>query len=198
MNNTLFAWIVVLGVIVGGFLLFNTYNYEETQSPTDFKTVTFLMSGEPVTLVDGVAETETLMGAASKTVVRYFGNEVEGDINGDMIPDMAFLVTQETGGSGTFFYLVGAIQNEDGTYRGTDAVLIGDRIAPMATEYQSFSGIPGGYIIVNYAERAPGEPMTAQPSVGKSLWLKLDAQMMQFGELVQNFEGEVGATTTQQ
>jgi len=44
--------------------------------------------------------------------------------------------------------------------------------------------------VVNYAVRAPGEPMTARPSVGKSVWLKLDPQTMQFGEVVQNFEGE--------
>jgi heat shock protein HslJ len=36
----------------------------------------------------------------------------------------------------------------------------------------------------------PGEPMTALPSVGKSIWLKLDPLTMQFGEVVQGFEGE--------
>jgi heat shock protein HslJ len=32
--------------------------------------------------------------------------------------------------------------------------------------------------------------MTAQPSEEKSMWLKLDAASMQFGEVVRNFEGE--------
>jgi hypothetical protein len=44
--------------------------------------------------------------------------------------------------------------------------------------------------VVNYADRKKGEPMTAQPSVGKSIWIKLDPKLMQFGEVVQNFEGE--------
>ena len=37
---------------------------------------------------------------------------------------------------------------------------------------------------------APGEPMTAQPSVGKSVYLKLDPATMQFGIVEPNFEGE--------
>ena len=45
-------------------------------------------------------------------------------------------------------------------------------------------------IVVNYADRAPGEPFTTQPSVGKSIWLKLDPQSRQWGTVEQNFEGE--------
>ncbi|RJR12998.1 DUF333 domain-containing protein [Candidatus Parcubacteria bacterium] len=157
---------------------------------TDYKNATYIFSGVPITLQDGLAESEVAPGSASKTVTRYFGNEAKGDLNGDMVPDIAFLIAQETGGSGTFYYLVGAIQNPDNTYKGTHAVFLGDRIAPQTTEYHGFSGLPGGYIIVNYAERKPGEPMTATPSVGKSIWLKLDAETMQFGEIVQDFEGE--------
>ena len=157
-----------------------------------------MIAGVPVTLKDGYAERAAAAGStgspqadsASKIITRYFGNEAKGDLDGDMIPDIAFLITQEGGGSGTFFYLVGAIQTPAGTYNGTHAAIIGDRIAPQTTEYHGFSGIPGGYIIVNYADRAPGEPMTAQPSQGKSIWLKLDPDTMQFGEVMQDFEGE--------
>jgi hypothetical protein len=45
-------------------------------------------------------------------------------------------------------------------------------------------------VVVNYAVRLPGEPFTAEPSLGKSVWLKLDPTTMQFGEVEQNFEGE--------
>ncbi len=45
-------------------------------------------------------------------------------------------------------------------------------------------------IVVNYADRAPGESFVTPPSVGKSLWLLLDPKTMQFGEVAQNFEGE--------
>ena len=54
----------------------------------------------------------------------------------------------------------------------------------------SFSGIPGGYIIVNYADRGPTEPFTAPPTFAKSLYAKYSPDTNDFGELVQNFEGE--------
>lgn len=150
----------------------------------NYTDITISMSGEIVNLVDGVGETESMMGESGKTTVRYFGNDAIVDFDRDGRDDVVFLVTQETGGSGTFFYLVGARNTASG-YVGTAAVLIGDRIAPQITEAR-----PDGTIIVNYADRAPGEPFTAQPSLGKSLYLKYDTASNSFGEVVQNFEGE--------
>jgi hypothetical protein len=109
---------------------------------------------------------------------------VGGDINGDTIPDQAFLITHEPGGSGTFFYLVGALQQPNGSYKGSQAMLIGDRIAPQTTEFRN------GLVIVNYADRLPLDPMTTQPSIGKSLYAKYSSTSNDFGEVVQNFEGE--------
>ena len=160
----------------------------EAQSPKDFKNTTYTIEGSAVTLVGGVAETEVAPGSASKTVTRYFGNEVRSDLNGDGREDAVFLLTQEAGGSGTFFYAVAAIDTGNG-YAGSQGFLLGDRIAPQTTEL-SRNPRHKNVIVVNYAVRAPGEPMTARPSVGKSVWLKLDPQTMQFGEVVQNFEGE--------
>ncbi len=65
-----------------------------------------------------------------------------------------------------------AIKSGSGYY-GTNAVFMGDRIAPQTTE------IKNGEIIVNFADRRADEPFTTAPSVGKSLYLKMDA-----GELV--------------
>ncbi|MBI2109211.1 MAG: hypothetical protein HYT93_03495 [Parcubacteria group bacterium] len=187
--KNIFIWIVVvLAVLIGGFYVLNSYIYNEKQGdglPQDFKEVTFTISGEPVTLKDGVAEAYTALGGDSKTIVRYFGNEVTHDIDGDGAEDVVFLITQETGGSGTFFYAVGALKREEGGYIGSRAVYLGDRIAPQTTERGE-----GRIVIVNYADRAPGEPMTARPSVGKSLYLLLDPKTLEFGEVVQNFEGE--------
>ena len=186
--KTIFLW--ALGIIVflvAGFFVLNAYIYNEKQGdglPRDFKEVTFTVSGEPVTLKNGVAEAVTALGGASKTIIRYFGNEVTHDVDGDGAEDVVFLITQEVGGSGTFFYAVGALKRGDG-YVGSQAVLLGDRIAPQTTERGE-----GRMVVVNYTERAYGEPMTASPSVGKSLWLLLDPKTLQFGEVVQNFEGE--------
>jgi hypothetical protein len=40
------------------------------------------------------------------------------------------------------------------------------------------------------ADRAPNEPMTAQPHVGKSVYLKLDLETTQWGIVAPDFEGE--------
>lgn len=159
-------------------------HYLRVLSPmvADYKDAEFTIDGKRVKLENGVAETETTPGSASKTVTKYFGNEAKGDINGDGITDLAFLLTQETGGSGTFYYLVAALQGADNRYLGTNAISLGDRIAPQTTEYRD------GGVIVNYAIRKAGEPMTVQPSIGVSKYFKILGGELSEVEL--GFEGE--------
>ena len=135
-------------------------------------------------LVDGVAEAPAAPGSATRIVTRYFGNEARGDLNGDAREDVAFLLTQEPGGSGTFFYVVAALDLPSGLV-GTEGTLIGDRIAPQSTEVR-----PDGTVVVSYADRAPGEGFSTPPSVAKTISLKLNATAMRLGEVVQNFEGD--------
>ena len=196
--NKFIIILVVLVALIGGFFWVNNYIYQEKQGLTDYKNLTFFLSGESVTLKDGYTETETVFGQTGKSVVGYFGNEAKGDLDGDGIPDLVFLITQETGGSGTFFYLVGALQTPQNTWNGTHAVFIGDGIVPQTTEFRDLpDGTAGGLVIVNYADHAPGEPMTTKPSVGKSLYLKYDPETMDFGEVAQNFEGESAVVLTE-
>lgn len=158
------AWIFVLVVIAGtGFYLSSSLPKPKSNQ----QNATYMIEGQPVTLVDGYAESAPAPGSASKTVTQYLGNDAKGDLNGDGISDLAFLVTQTGGGSGTFYYAVAALQAGDGSYHGTNAILLGDRVAPQTTVIQN------GEIIVNYADRAAGEPMTAQPSAGVSKYLKV-------------------------
>lgn len=128
--------------------------------------LTFELDGETITLLDGMSEVEAAPGSASKVITRYFGNAAVGDVNGDGLDDVSFLITQDGGGSGTFFYVVAALQTEEGL-QGTNAVFLGDRIAPQT------SAIENGAIIVNYANRKPDENFTVQPSVGVSKVLQV-------------------------
>jgi hypothetical protein len=109
---------------------------------------------------------EAAPGSASKVVTRIFGNDASGDLNGDGQADIGFVLTQSTGGSGTFFYAAVALRSGSG-WTGTNAVQLGDRIAPQPSQVRD------GVLIVNYAERKPGEPMTASPSVGMSKYLRI-------------------------
>jgi heat shock protein HslJ len=158
---------------------------DSTGAPrADYKNIAYSIGAQTVRLVDGVAEVPAAPGSASKIVTRYFGNEVRGDLNADGRADVAFLLTQETGGSGTFFYAVTALDLPSGLV-GSQGLLLGDRIAPQTTELRS-----DGLIVVNYADRAPGESLSTPPSVGKTILLKLNATTMRLGEVAQNFEGE--------
>ncbi len=141
------------------------------QAAKDPQNATYLIDGKPVTLVNGKAEQEAAPGSAEKIVTQYFGNAVQIDLNGDGKMDSGFLLTQSGSGSGTFFYVAAAIQNPDGTYTGTNALLLGDRIAPQSTNVDPTN--PAQFI-VNYADRATGEPMTTPPSHGVSKTFKLD------------------------
>lgn len=169
----------VLVILVGAFFGLNAYIYEEKQGDDgyvlDYKTATYYLSGDEVHLGEGG--------------LTYFGNEVEGDLDGDGDVDKAFLVTHEPGGSGTFFYLAGAIY-QDGKYKGSNLMLIGDRIAPQTTEFRMLEAPYGARVIVNYADRGPGEPFTTRPSFGKSLYTKYSSTSNDFGVVVQDFEGE--------
>jgi heat shock protein HslJ len=156
--------------------------------PVSPKDATYIIEGKSVTLVNGVSEVSVTPNSASKVITRYFGNEVTTDLNGDKLLDSVFILTQNTGGSGTFYYVVAALGTTTG-YIGSKGFLLGDRISPQTTQ-MSKNPVTPGVIVVNYADRKPGESFAAQASVGKSIMLKLDTKSMQFGEVVKDFEGE--------
>ncbi len=138
-----------------------------TAPSTSYINASYIVEGTVVTFKDGISSVPAAPGSASMVVTKYFGNSASGDLNGDGLADVAFLITQNPGGSGTFYYVVAALKTAGG-YTGTNAVLLGDRIAPQTTEVKK------GEIVVNYAERKAGEPMTTQPSVGVSKYFKIE------------------------
>jgi hypothetical protein len=177
-------------LLVGGFFVLNTHIYNEKQADTaaDYKDAKYIIDGQRVKLEDGVSETEAAPGSAAKVVTRYFGNELMTDLDGDGDEDVAFVLTQTTGGSGTFYYAVAALNTEDG-YVGSDAYLLGDRIAPQTTEL-SQNPRHVNVVVFNYTDRAPDQPMTASPSVGKSVYLKIVPETVQWAIVEPDFEGE--------
>ncbi len=128
---------------------------------------TYEIGAESVALVDGRAETATAPGSASRMETRVFGQLVYGDLDGDGDEDAALLLVQDFGASGTFYY-VAAAHKVSGAYAGTNAVLLGDRIAPQNVL------IADGVVVANYAVREPQEPMTARPSLHVSKYLTLE------------------------
>lgn len=182
--------VATLVILIIAFYALNSYIYNEKQAvvTADYKDVSYNIEGTIVQLKDGLSETEAAPGSASMITTRYFGNEYKADLNNDGREDVVFLLTQETGGSGIFYYVVAAL-NTEGGYIGSDGYLLGDRIAPQ-TINTSPNPRHQNVIVANYADRALGEPMSTQPSIGHSAYLKLDTDSMTWGIVEPSFEGE--------
>lgn len=155
----IFAGVAVIFFLTGTAVFF-TYKFfiktntepeviiKDQKITPDPKNTTYTIEGEQFILKSGFSEKGTA----------YFGNEVKGDFNGDKLEDIAFLLTQNKGGTGTFFYMAVLFDDNNGG-AVSNVNFIGDRIAPLNTEFRD------GLIIVHFAERKPGEPFSEKPSV---------------------------------
>lgn len=189
MNKIAFPVLIVAAILAtGSYIYYSSMSGGDLAAAGGYKDATYVINGERVTFVNGVAETAAAPGSATRVMTRHFGNELVTDLDGDGREDVAFVVTQTTGGSGTFYYAVAARNTSTG-YVGSDGYLLGDRIAPQSTNV-SPNPRHKHVVVFNYADRTPDEPFTATPSVGKSVYLKLDASTMQWGIVEPDFPGE--------
>lgn len=160
-----------IGIIIIAILITGGYALRKSHPGTDAPVTVFdplnaayVIDGSSVALIDGNAEQEAAPGSAETITTRIFGQPVFGNIGGRR--DAAVILVQDTGGSGTFYYAAAAQGTTTGT-QGTNAIFLGDRIAPDTIQ------IENDMVIVNYADREPGEPMSAAPTVGISKYLVL-------------------------
>lgn len=137
--------------------------------PADPTNLTLRIDGETFALVDGVAQNESAAGSAAKNTVRVVGDPVGGDVDGDGRSDDALLIANDPGGSGTFYYAVVAIA-DDGHYRATNVVPLGDRIVPQRI------AVVDGRFVYEYLTRGPGEPASATATVPTQTTIEFDAR----------------------
>lgn len=168
----LIIFLLLVGLLLIGTGLYLTWNVKspvlvtnQTPVSTAFNSLnaTYLIDNQAVMLKDG---------KTADTAVSVFGSPALGDLNGDGQNDAAVMLLQNSEGSGSFFYVAAAINSTQGA-KGTNAIFLGDRIAPQNIE------IKDGQIIANYADRQAGEPMTTPPSVGVSVYLALNNGILQ-------------------
>ena len=176
MKRNIFICIVIAVFILLGIFVFKPTDKKVIQDP---KNSTYQIEQILITLTDGKYEKETVPGSASKISVFMFGEPIKGDLNKDGKEDAGVILVYNSGGSGTFYYATVALNDGD-KYNGTNAILLGDRIAPQTKE------IKNGEFIVNYAERKPTDSMTVQPSIGVSKYL-----IIENGKLVENNNNKI-------
>lgn len=153
----------------------------------EVKNLSVSVEGATFGLIDGKAEIEIAPGSATKNKLSIFGEPVFGDLDDDGDDDAAMLLANDPGGSGTFYYAVLAIKY-DTAYQSTNALLLGDRIAPQTKE------IRDGRALFNFAERRADEPVTTRPSIGRSVWIRYDKSTGLIDELVGGIEGGADPT----
>lgn len=141
-------------------------------APADPKNGIYTIDDKKFKLAAGVAEKETIPGSASEDIVKIFGEPVYGDINSDGEKEAVVFLSMQSGGSGTFFYVVAA-SKIDNVYVGGNTVFLGDRIVPKGIDIAS-----DGAVNVRYVDRKEGEPMTAIPSVNMSKRLAIESGVL--------------------
>ena len=170
--------VLILGAIYGLFMMdyAKPVGVENGGGAVDPFNAIYLIDGRAVKLTDKYFESEIAPNSASKMKVLVFGEPVYGDLDNDGDEDVLLILTVDMGGSGTFYYGVVALNYPDG-WRGTNAVLMGDRIAPQTNQ------IINNLAIVNYAIRGEGEPISGSPSIGKSDYLYIQGGSLEQANL---------------
>jgi len=152
--------------VLAAFLLLPALSSSAESGPDNPQNIRYRIDKQMVQLINGYAESEAARGSAAKIITRVVNEPVYGDLDGDGKADAALFLSQDLGGSGTFLYVAAAI-SKDGRWLGTNAVFIGDRVAPQTIR------IGEGLIDVRYLDRSPEESMAVAPSIVNALELEL-------------------------
>ena len=168
---------VIIGILILIIVLLAVYIFVNNKGPKENKFVnintsatstknvnfdplnfTYDVEGEKIKLVNGNSVSDVVPGSAEKLETTTFDKPAVGDLNGDGKNDSAILLVQDSGGTGLFYYLV-AVINDAGVGKNTNSIFIGDRIEPVSIV------IKDSRVELNYIDRNPNDPMTADPTV---------------------------------
>ena len=196
-NKIIYIFLVIalifFGLLIFGYLNKSNQNPKFTETPTsipdqvsqnensditlkpgpDPLNTTYLIENKAVTLVSGKSEEQ--IPNSSMVIKSYNWNT---PVEGSLIEltsekkDASFILVQESGGSGIFYYIVASLASNEG-FIGTNGILLGDRIVP-----QNMQITQDKIIIVNFADRAEGASMTDKPSVGVSKFFKVQGAVL--------------------
>ncbi len=163
--------IFIIMIMLAALTLFyftrdNTVNVESGTSVNqgdafrpDPSSATFTFDDEVVTLSRGRhADEDSAEETALLDLTAY------GDLNADGKKDTIVLLARSSGGSGIFIY-VAAYVSGPVNYKGSNAIFLGDRVAPQNI------AIKDGVVTVSYLDRSPEEALASEPTIPASLQL---------------------------
>jgi len=156
--------IIIVAVVYFGFKGNNSNQNPISQEAgsgsfqPDPSNATFMFDEGAITLSQGKFSRAFAPNSAIREETTLTSIRGYGDINNDDKNDAVVILVQSGGASGVFIYLAGYISGPV-TYKGTNAIFLGDRITPQSIT------INNGLVTVNYLDRQDGEPFAAEPTV---------------------------------
>ena len=134
-------------------------------SGADPLNTTYTIEDRAVPLINGRFNAVAAPGSATRIMAAVFGRPLFGDLDHDGDEDAVVVIVYDPGGSGTFYYIAAAI-NQNGSYSGTAGYLLGDRIIAQVVKFHN------GVVLAQYLDRRPADPMSAPPSVRTAIQLR--------------------------
>jgi hypothetical protein len=169
-KNLFFLLLAIIGSACAGVVKDATA--PPAASGTDPLNTTYRIEDRSVPLINGRFTAAAAPGSATTIRATVFGRPLFGDLDHDGDEDAVVVIVYDPGGSGTFYYIAAAI-NQNGSYKGTAGYLLGDRIIAQFVRFDD------GLVAAHYLDRRPSEPMSAPPSVRTVLQLRLtDGNLM--------------------
>lgn len=161
-----FFLFILLLLVIGGLYAFknnsesdksnNNQISDQNNFQPDPSSAIFTFDDGKVTLSGGKSEEVDETGMVSETLL--LEERASGDLNADGKEDTVLLLARSGGGSGVFIYVAAYVSGPI-NYKGTDALYIGDRVAPQSIT------IKNGIATVNYLDRHPDEALASEPTV---------------------------------
>lgn len=189
MNKDIFKYVLIVLVVAGvSYLIWgrdenpvkevNT-DVEETPSEEvrpDVANMTYDVDGEVFNLSDGEGTKKSDFVGVTETSLILVGEPLYEDLDGDGDTDAAVWLMNDPGGTGKFYY-ASFVMNEGDDSVATNAIYLGDRILPGKAEAAA------SVVTYNFLERPADAPMTAEPTVAKSVKVRFDKKTDKIIEL---------------
>lgn len=154
--------IIIVAAAFFGYRFFQDRSSTTTGAPQtnntanvrpDASSASFSFDDEIVTLSRGKG-----VGGDAGEETSLLDETAYGDLNNDGKQDTAVLLARSGGGSGVFIYVATYVSGPV-NYKGSNALFLGDRIAPQALT------ISNGVLTVTYLDRGEDEAFAAEPTI---------------------------------
>jgi hypothetical protein len=159
---------ITLLIILAGIVA--VYYYKHNQAPAsvvpgntsdktfkpDARSATFRFDDEDITLSQGKNQLKDESGSVQETFL--LDENAYGDLNKDGKEDTVVLMARSGSGSGVFVYVAAYVSGPI-SYKGTNALFLGDRISPQSIF------IANGVATVKFLDRNADEAFAEEPTV---------------------------------